>query len=65
MSEQKPTFAQSLNRLEEITKALNEPNLPLEKAMELFKEGLQLTKECEKQLTAFETEMNTLIQEEV
>jgi exodeoxyribonuclease VII small subunit len=57
------TFAQSLNRLERIVDELNQPNLELERAMQLFKEGLQLSKQCGGQLEAFEHEMNALIYE--
>jgi exodeoxyribonuclease VII small subunit len=61
MSEKKATFNEMMERLDEITRQLNQPNLPLEKAMELFKEGLSLSKACEKALSQFENEMNELI----
>ena len=44
-------------------RSLNSGNLELEKAMELFEEGLKLTQQCEVQLKAFENRMNTLIVE--
>ncbi len=50
-------------RLDEIVRQLNSGNLELEKAMELFEEGLKLTQQCEVQLKAFENKMNTLIVE--
>lgn len=50
-----------MNRLEKIVEELNSPDLELEKAMELFKEGLVLSKNCEKQLNSFEKELNMLI----
>lgn len=61
MPAKKLTFAQAMERLDAISKQLGQPNLPLEEAMDLFKEGLQLTKQCENQLAAFEKEMNQLI----
>lgn len=63
MENEKLTFQQSMNRLEEITAALSSPGLELEKAMSLFREGLSLSKNCQQQLDAFEKEMNALIVE--
>lgn len=60
----KLTFQQSMNRLEAITNELSNPNVELERAMELFKEGLQLSKSCQSQLESFEKQMNELIQED-
>ena len=57
------TFQQAMVRLDEIVRQLNSGNLELEKAMELFEEGLKLTQQCEVQLKAFENKMNTLIVE--
>ena len=54
---------QAMVRLDEIVRQLNSGNLELEKAMELFEEGLKLTQQCEVQLKAFENKMNTLIVE--
>lgn len=58
------SFQQKMNRLNQIVDALNKPDLELEKAMALFKEGLKLSRECEDQLAKFETELNELIVEE-
>ncbi len=55
------TFQQALNRLEVIVEELNNSNIELEQAMNLFKEGLSLSNRCEQQLRRFETEMNQLI----
>ena len=63
MAEEK-TFHQAMTRLESIVEELNRPDLELEKAMELFKEGLKLSRQCESQLSAFEQEMNELIIDE-
>lgn len=64
MSETKLTFAQAMERLDVITKELNQNTISLEKAMDLFKEGLKLTKECQEQLQKFEHEMQQLIEED-
>lgn len=58
------TFQQSMTRLEQIVEQLNAPDLELEKAMELFKEGLVLSKDCEKKLSEFENQLNELIVDE-
>lgn len=55
------TFQQSMTRLQQIVNELSNPNLELEKAMQLFEEGLTLSKNCENQLSAFEKQMNTLM----
>lgn len=61
---EKLTFAAAMQRLDEITRELNSPNIPLEKAMDLFKEGLALSSQCEQKLQAFQNEMNQLIVKE-
>ncbi|WP_276922984.1 exodeoxyribonuclease VII small subunit [Faecalibaculum rodentium] len=63
METQQLTFQQAMVRLDEIVRQLNSGNLELEKAMELFEDGLKLTQQCEVQLKAFENKMNTLIVE--
>ena len=65
METQQLTFQQAMVRLDEIVRQLNSGNLELEKAMELFEEGLKLTQQCEVQLKAFENKMNALIVETV
>lgn len=65
METQQLTFQQAMMRLDEIVRQLNSGSLELEKAMELFEEGLKLTQQCELQLKAFENRMNTLIVETV
>lgn len=40
------TFEQSLERLEEIVKKLESGNLPLEEAIVIYQEGLQLSRIC-------------------
>ena len=46
----KAAFEQSLARLEEIVRKLESANLPLDEAMKLFEEGMQLSRDCQKQL---------------
>ncbi len=45
------TFEKALEKLEGVTKALSEGDLPLDKAMKLYQEGLSLCGHCEKLLS--------------
>lgn len=60
MSETKP-FKESMQRLEEITAALEKNDLELEGAILLFEEGLQLVNSCDKQLKGFENKVQDLL----
>lgn len=64
MAEKKLSFQQSMNRLDQIVNLLGNPNVELEEAMALFKEGLELSLTCQKQLDFFEHEMNQLIEKD-
>ncbi|MGM9960029.1 MAG: exodeoxyribonuclease VII small subunit [Allobaculum sp.] len=64
MAEKKLSFQQSMNRLDQIVNLLGNPNVELEEAMALFKEGLELSRTCQKQLDFFEHEMNQLIEKD-
>lgn len=55
------SFTQSMNRLQQIVSMLNNPNLELEEAMKLFKEGLELSRSCQIKLDDFESQMNQLL----
>jgi exodeoxyribonuclease VII small subunit len=57
----KPAFEQSLARLEEIVRKLESANLPLEDAMKLFEEGMQLSRDCQKQLEQAEARVEILL----
>lgn len=46
----KADFNQSLARLEEIVKILERGDCPLEQSIELFEEGVKLSKHCNKTL---------------
>jgi exodeoxyribonuclease VII small subunit len=56
-----PTFEQALARLEEIAQQLEDGNLPLEKAISLAEEGLELSELCEKHLTKAEGKIQQLV----
>lgn len=52
-----PKFEQALARLEEIVDALAAGDLPLEKSLAAYKEGIGLVKVCQKQLKDVEQEI--------
>lgn len=45
------TFEESVARLEEIVRALDNGDLALDEALKLFEEGVRLAGDCSKQLT--------------
>ncbi|MGN6592250.1 MAG: exodeoxyribonuclease VII small subunit [Terriglobales bacterium] len=54
-------FEQSLQRLEAIVTELERADLPLEKSVSLFEEGMGLVEECRKQLDAAEGKVEALV----
>jgi exodeoxyribonuclease VII small subunit len=57
----KPDFEKSLLRLEEVVRRLESPQLSLDDAMKLFEEGVQLSRECQKQLEEAEGRVEILL----
>ena len=49
-----PKFEESLSRLEKIVDELEKGDIPLDKALALFEEGIQLSGSCRKELEAAE-----------
>ena len=50
MNEQNRSFEQNMQRLEQIVRALERGDVPLEESLKLFQEGTELVKSCEKLL---------------
>ena len=48
--ERKMTFEQSIARLEQIVKAMDRGEVPLDESLKLFQEGTELVRACEKML---------------
>ncbi|MDY7001437.1 MAG: exodeoxyribonuclease VII small subunit [Thermodesulfobacteriota bacterium] len=61
-AKKKDTFEARLKRLEEIVRKLEEADPSLESGLALFKEGLELTKLCRKQLEDAGHEVKVLSQ---
>ena len=55
------SFEEKLNRLEEINNNMKEGDVPIEKAMKLFEEGIKLASSLEKELGKMERKVEILI----
>jgi exodeoxyribonuclease VII small subunit len=60
----KKSFEQALQLLEKIVQELESGDLPLEKAMAKFEEGIQLTRYCSQKLDETEQKINLLLQDQ-
>ncbi len=58
------SFETCLERLEKIVKELENGNLPLERALELFEEGMKLSENCRKQLDSAESRIEQLVRKQ-
>lgn len=56
-------FEQALKRLEAVVQKLEDGEVPLEKAIEYFQEGMQLSKLCGKKLENVEQKIEMLLEE--
>ena len=56
-----PSFESSLHRLEQIVKKLEAGELPLDDALKLFEEGINLSQQCQKQLEEAENKVEILL----
>ena len=48
MSNTKPTFEENMQRLEQIVRAMERGEVPLEESLKLFQEGTELVRTCGK-----------------
>ena len=56
-----PTFEAGLQELESIVKEMETGELPLERAIALFEQGMKLSDACRKQLEEAETRVEVLM----
>jgi len=56
-----PDFETALKELEGIVEQLENGDLPLERALELFERGVKLSRECQKRLEEAERKVEILI----
>ncbi|RJQ26074.1 MAG: exodeoxyribonuclease VII small subunit [Peptococcaceae bacterium] len=55
------TFEEAVSRLEAVVQALEDGRLPLEEALALFAEGVELSKLCSRYLTEAEERIAVLV----
>ena len=58
-----PRFEDSLGRLETIVTELEKGEVPLERALNLFEEGIQLSNSCRKELEEAEGKVEVLLKQ--
>lgn len=56
-------FEDRMNRLQEIVEQLERDSIDLDKSIELYQEGLQLSKQLKDELSKFEEKINKLNKE--
>ena len=61
--EQPKSFEASLEALEQIVQDLEEGDLPLEKSLELFEQGIRLSRECQERLSQAERRIEVLLRD--
>jgi exodeoxyribonuclease VII small subunit len=61
--EQGRTFETSLEALEQIVRQLENGDLPLEKSLELFEQGIRLSRECQERLSQAERRIEILLRD--
>jgi len=60
----KKTFEQSLKQLEKIVEDLESGELPLEKALQKFEEGIKLSRSCSSQLDEIDRQITILLKDQ-
>jgi exodeoxyribonuclease VII small subunit len=61
--EQARSFETSLEALERIVQQLEGGDLPLEKSLELFEQGIRLSRECQERLSQAERRIEVLLRD--
>ena len=61
--EQAKSFEASLEALEKIVRDLEQGDLPLEKSLELFEQGIKLSRQCQERLSQAERRIEVLMRD--
>ena len=61
MNKSSMTFEQSMQRLEQIVRAMERGDVPLEESLKLFQEGTELVRSCGKLLDEAQLQINKII----
>lgn len=64
MAKTKKTFETALEQLENLVRDIESGDLPLDKAMQKFEEGVKLSKYCAQKLDEAEAKINLLLEKE-
>ncbi|MDG5788687.1 exodeoxyribonuclease VII small subunit [Evansella sp. AB-P1] len=65
MNEEKDlTFEQAMNKLENVVSKLEEGDVPLEEAINMFQEGMNLSKYCHDRLKQVDKQMTEVLTED-
>ncbi|WP_026689322.1 exodeoxyribonuclease VII small subunit [Alteribacter aurantiacus] len=62
--EKEQTFEGAMEELQEVVEKLEEGNVPLEQAIEMFKDGMELSKYCHERLQKVEAQMDQILNED-
>jgi exodeoxyribonuclease VII small subunit len=63
-SKEETTFEQAMEQLEVIVEKLEEGDVPLEKAISLYQEGMKLSNVCHDKLKTVEKQLDEILQED-
>ena len=61
MNEKNKTFEESMTRLEQIVRAMERGDVPLEESLKLFQEGTELVRRCGKLLDDAQLQVNKIM----
>ena len=61
MSKEKMSFEASMERLEQIARAMERGDVPLEESLKLFQEGTELVRSCAKLLDDAQMQIQTVL----
>lgn len=61
MSKKNATFEENMSRLEQIVRAMERGDVPLEESLKLFQEGTALVKDCGKLLDSAEQQVTKIV----
>ena len=64
MNQQNQTFENQLHRLEQIVRAMEKGDVPLEESLKLFREGTELVRSCGKLLDEAEMQVKMILADE-
>ncbi|SFP23554.1 exodeoxyribonuclease VII small subunit [Salibacterium halotolerans] len=58
------SFEQAMDKLEKIVEKLEEGEVPLEKAIAMYQEGMSLSSTCHEKLRQVENQMDRIVEED-